>query len=164
MALTDLVLMPGEHYQDICNAIREKNGQTQDIVSGDAGELIRAIQTGEEDLLSFIFSSYALGIYTPNTDLSGASAITHNLGVAPNFYCIFAVNSSTVGSGYLISGIGTKTAGSSGYVSYIYNSTTGTLTPARGTFSSSSSSFNLIATSVKYKANVDYYWIVGVTK
>jgi hypothetical protein len=43
MALTDIVMMPGADYQDICDAIREKNGQTDSIVSGQVGTLIRAI-------------------------------------------------------------------------------------------------------------------------
>lgn len=160
MALTDIVMMPGADYQDICDAIREKNGQTAKIKSGNAGSLIRAIQTGGgEDALSQIFSSYKVGIFTPTQDTSGISAVTHGLGVTPNFYCIFAVNSSTVGTGYIVNAIGTKTAGSSGYVVYLHGST-----QAKGTFSSSATTFNLIASSGKYKSGVTYFWIVGVTK
>lgn len=35
MSLTDVVLMPGEDYQDICNAVRAKTGKTDLLKSGD---------------------------------------------------------------------------------------------------------------------------------
>ena len=51
MALTDMVIMPGADYQDACDAIREKDGSTAVIKSGDMGAKIRAIETGSPDAL-----------------------------------------------------------------------------------------------------------------
>lgn len=48
MNLTDMVIMPGDHYQDACNAIREKTGGTNLIRSGEMGAQIRSITTGVE--------------------------------------------------------------------------------------------------------------------
>lgn len=49
MALTDYVIMPGADYQDACDAIRERDGSTGAIKSGELGEKIRSlvgVQTG----------------------------------------------------------------------------------------------------------------------
>lgn len=46
MSLTDYVVMPGEDYQAICDAIREKTETTEPIKSGDAAGMIQGIQGG----------------------------------------------------------------------------------------------------------------------
>lgn len=46
MALTDYVIMPSADYLDACNAIREKDGSTALIKSGEMGSKIRAISGG----------------------------------------------------------------------------------------------------------------------
>ena len=43
MALTDYVIMPGADYQDACDAIRERDGSTGVIKSGELGERIRSL-------------------------------------------------------------------------------------------------------------------------
>lgn len=48
MSLTDYVIMPGEDYQAICDAIREKTETTEPIKSGDAAGMIQAFQGGGE--------------------------------------------------------------------------------------------------------------------
>ena len=44
--MSEFVIMPKEHYQGACDAIREKTGGTDLIVSGDMESSIRGIQSG----------------------------------------------------------------------------------------------------------------------
>lgn len=160
MALTEMVMMPGVDYQNICDAIRAKNGQTDLIKSGEAADLILNLPTGGDG--PEIFSVYKTGEYTPTADASGLTTkITHDLGVEPDFYCIYAKPGQTVGTGYLVSALGIKT-GTTGQVMYIHGTTA-----AKGLYSTSyltSTQFSMGASSGKYKAGVTYVWIVGVTK
>ena len=51
--MTEYVVMPGSHYQEICNALREKTGERIDTL-GVAGEFIRMtlpVQAREGDIL-----------------------------------------------------------------------------------------------------------------
>ena len=43
--LTELVIMPGQDYKDICNAVRAKTGKAGDLVSGDLPRAINSIET-----------------------------------------------------------------------------------------------------------------------
>lgn len=45
--MTRYVLMPGAHYQDICNAVREKTGKTQLLRSGEISGEIRGLSTDD---------------------------------------------------------------------------------------------------------------------
>lgn len=272
--LTDLVLMPGQDYKNICDAIRTKNGQTEDIVSGEAASLILNLPTGTgididlnlltagqdqvlqgydflssdgviksgnipskvldedsyaittimkenyftsiafteetfaipEQSVSFIhtpineenfgtagpeqvlsgytfsskdgivipgqlqisggtpgnFSSYKTGIYTPTSDTACNVSITHNLGQSPDFVCIYAVNSSSnYGKGYLISSFGTKTVGTSWQGIYLYYSQLAATGAGKATFMVTNTTFNINLSSLKYKAGINYEWIVG---
>lgn len=50
MSLTEMVLMPGADYQEICEAVREKTGSTDRIKSGDLPSQIKGIEShGLED-------------------------------------------------------------------------------------------------------------------
>lgn len=155
MALTELVVMPGVDYQDICDAIREKNGQTSSIVSGQAGDLIRAIQTNNEEKPEKI-SSFKFGIWTAPSGLTMTNTnISHNLGTTPNFYCIFAPTTATIDSTRVSHAMGTKKGGV-----IIRRGTSNTNT---GTFKCDSSTFSLGGTYY-YQAGATYIWIVGVSE
>lgn len=158
MALTDLVLMPGADYEDICKAIRKKTGTTDPIKSYEASGLIEGISGGIPEN----FSSYKTGTYIPSSDTAGSTVIKHGLGQTPNFFCIYAKGSSLPGSGYIVSGMGTKLIGSTGQGMYIYGTTAGTAAGKSGFFSASASTFSLQAGTNKYKSGVTYEWIVGV--
>ncbi len=49
MALTELVMMPGEDYQAICDAVRNKTGTTSLLCSGEVAPAIEAIVTEGTD-------------------------------------------------------------------------------------------------------------------
>ena len=53
MALTDYVIMPGEDYQAICDAVREKTGKTEALKSGDLSAEVAQIEVddGSKDQL-----------------------------------------------------------------------------------------------------------------
>ena len=274
MALTDLVLMPGADYQDICKAIRKKTGITDPIKSHEASKLIEGITTGTgididlnlltagqdqvlqgydflssdgviksgnipskildedsyaittnmkencftsiafteetfaipEQSVSFIhtpinaenfgtagpeqvlsgytfsskdgivipgqlqisggtpgnFSSYKTGIYTPTSDTACSISIAHNLGQSPDFVCIYAVNNSpNYGMGYLISSFGTKTVGTSWQGIYLYYSQLAATGAGKATFMVTNTTFSINLSSLKYKAGINYEWIVG---
>ena len=44
--MTDMVIMPGSHYQAICDAVRAKTGNTAVLKSGDLAEAIAGISGG----------------------------------------------------------------------------------------------------------------------
>ena len=44
--LSELVIMPGKDYIDICNAVRSKTGQSDDLVSGELPMAIQSIESG----------------------------------------------------------------------------------------------------------------------
>ena len=157
MALTELVLMPGAHYQDICNAIREKNGQTEDILSGDAGDLIRAIESGGGGIeMPEKITKLKFGIWTAPAGLTmSTTEITHNLGEVPNFYCIWAPTTATIGTTYISHAMGTKKGG--------VVIRRGTSTSNNGSFKSSETTFSLGGTYY-YQANATYIWMVGVSE
>lgn len=46
MSLTNMVIMPGSDYQEVCDAIREKTGGIDPIKSGDMAAQIRGISSG----------------------------------------------------------------------------------------------------------------------
>lgn len=43
--LTELVIMPGQDYINICNAVRAKTGKTSDLVSGELSQEINSIES-----------------------------------------------------------------------------------------------------------------------
>ena len=51
MSLTDNVVMPGLHYQEICNAVRLKTGGTELLKSGEIAPLIRSLSSGTPSLI-----------------------------------------------------------------------------------------------------------------
>lgn len=55
MALTNMVIMPGSDYQDICDAIREKTGSTDVIKSGDMADQIRNIAGNSTEMCTVTF-------------------------------------------------------------------------------------------------------------
>lgn len=155
MALTEYVVMPGADYQDICDAIREKNGQTDSIVSGQAGTLIRAIQSGGVEMPEKI-TKLKFGLWTAPSGLTMSTTnITHNLGVVPNFYCIFAPTTATIGTYYISHAMGTQKGG--------VVIRRGTTNSNSGTFKSTATTFSL-GGSYYYQANTTYIWIVGVSE
>ena len=166
MALTDLVLMPGADYQDICDAIREKNGQSGAILSGDAGDLIRAIQGGGGDIPS-VFTKFDSGTLTyTSAQQVNNTKITHNLGEAPNFICIYAKNNGALlSANAMVSCIITKLAGSSffGMTTYYSNIVT-TAVVKMGSFQINENNFTVSpgAASIVFKANTTYEWIAAV--
>lgn len=46
MALTEMVIMPGEDYQAICDSVRAKTGATELLKSGEVSKAIDGIETG----------------------------------------------------------------------------------------------------------------------
>lgn len=157
MALTDIVMMPGADYQDICDAIREKNGQTAKIKSGEAGDLIRAIETGGGEIeMPEKITQLKFGTWTAPSGLTmSTTEITHNLGTAPNFYCIWAPTIATIGTTYISHAMGTKKGG--------VVIRRGTSSSNNGSFKSNETGFSLGGTYY-YQANTTYIWMVGVSE
>lgn len=62
MSLTDMVIMPGSHYQAICDAVRAKTGGTDILKSGDLAAAIAGIAAGgassEDALIARTLTSY----------------------------------------------------------------------------------------------------------
>ncbi|MDD7652186.1 MAG: leucine-rich repeat protein [Candidatus Faecousia sp.] len=62
MSLTDMVIMPGSHYQAICDAVRAKTGDTAVLKSGDLAAAIAGIAGGgassEDALIARTPTSY----------------------------------------------------------------------------------------------------------
>lgn len=62
MSLTDMVIMPGSHYQAICDAVRAKTGDTAVLKSGDLAAAIAGIAGGgassEDALIARTLTSY----------------------------------------------------------------------------------------------------------
>lgn len=50
--MNDFVIMPKKDYQDICNIVREKTGETDLIKSGELTAKIESISGGIEDIPS----------------------------------------------------------------------------------------------------------------
>lgn len=46
MSLTNHVVMPGTHYQEICNAVRAKTGDTSMLTSGEIAPIINSLSSG----------------------------------------------------------------------------------------------------------------------
>ena len=44
MALTEMVIMPGEDYQAICDSVRAKTGRTELLKSGEVAPAINGIE------------------------------------------------------------------------------------------------------------------------
>lgn len=70
--MTDMVIMPGSHYQAICDAVRAKTGDTAVLKSGDLAAAIEEIQcAGENTIVPFIentittFSNEELTVIAP---------------------------------------------------------------------------------------------------
>lgn len=55
--MTDMVIMPGSHYQAICNAVRAKTGDTAALKSGDLAAAIAAASGGQTERGSFVTDS-----------------------------------------------------------------------------------------------------------
>lgn len=70
--MTDMVIMPGSHYQAICDAVRAKTGDTAKLKSGDLAAAIAGISGGG---VSGIYITHV----TPEVD-SNTLTIHHNLG------------------------------------------------------------------------------------
>ena len=75
--LTELVIMPGKDYKDICEAVRLKTGQSGDLVSGELPKAIQSIESG-----SGIDTSY--GTAVENDIAQGAIAFVKDKQVVGN--------------------------------------------------------------------------------
>lgn len=51
MSLTDNVVMPGVHYQEICDVVRAKTGGTDLLTSGEIAPIIRSLGSGIPNLV-----------------------------------------------------------------------------------------------------------------
>lgn len=51
MSLTDYVIMPGIHYQAICDAVRAKTGGTNLLISGEIAPLIKSLDSSVTNLV-----------------------------------------------------------------------------------------------------------------
>lgn len=89
--MTDMVIMPGSHYQAICDAVRAKTGGTAVLKSGDLAAEIAGIAGGGNSGLS-----YGMGEFVFDEDISSSSsgrlAIPHNLGEIPDCIIVWSDN------------------------------------------------------------------------
>lgn len=88
--MTDMVIMPGSHYQAICDAVRAKTGGTAVLKSGDLAAEIAGIAGGGNSGLS-----YDMGEFVFDADISSnsrTSAIQHNLGEIPDCIIVWSDN------------------------------------------------------------------------
>ena len=85
MSLTDMVIMPGSHYQAICDAVRAKTGGTAVLKSGELAAAIAGIAGGGNSGLS-----YDIGEFVLENDINSSSLyINHNLGEPPGFILVW---------------------------------------------------------------------------
>ena len=84
MSLTDMVIMPGSHYQAICDAVRAKTGGTAVLKSGDLAAVISGIAGGGNSGLS-----YDMGEFVLENDINSSLYINHNLGEPPGFILVW---------------------------------------------------------------------------
>lgn len=84
MALTDYIIMPGDHYQAACDKIRERTGKTDMIRSADMAAEIDNIPSGSE-------LTVLTGTFTPAEDTKNIS-VSHNLGKMPKIIFVFLEN------------------------------------------------------------------------
>ena len=91
MSLTDTVIMPGSHYQAICDAVRAKTGDTAVLKSGELAAAIAGIAGGGNSGLS-----YDMGEFVLDADISSNNAyipaIPHNLGEVPDCIIVWSDN------------------------------------------------------------------------
>lgn len=91
MSLTDMVIMPGSHYQAICDAVRAKTGGTAVLKSGELAAAIAGIAGGGNSGLS-----YDMGEFVFDADIVSTSytipAIQHNLGEIPDCIIVWSDN------------------------------------------------------------------------
>lgn len=85
MSLTDMVIMPGSHYQAICDAVRAKTGGTAVLKSGELAAAIAGIAGGGNSGLS-----YDMGEFVLENDINAPTPyINHNLGEPPGFILVW---------------------------------------------------------------------------
>lgn len=83
--MTDMVIMPGSHYQAICDAVRAKTGDTAVLKSGDLKAAIESIVGGGSSGIA-----YDMGEFVLENDINSASLyINHNLGEPPGFILVW---------------------------------------------------------------------------
>lgn len=70
MNFNDFALIPKADYKDACDAIREKTGETDSIVSGEMGGLIRSITTGGAELTIVATTKSGATVTATKGDLS----------------------------------------------------------------------------------------------
>ncbi len=89
--MTDMVIMPGSHYQAICDAVRAKTGGTAVLKSGDLAAAIAGIAGGGNSGIS-----YDMGEFVFDADISSNNgripAIQHNLGEIPDCIIVWSDN------------------------------------------------------------------------
>ena len=82
--MTDMVIMPGSHYQAICDAVRAKTGDTAALKSGELAAAIESIVGGGSSGLA-----YDMGEFVLDADSTSFDKIYHRLGEIPGFVLVW---------------------------------------------------------------------------
>lgn len=89
--MTDMVIMPGSHYQAICDAVRAKTGDTAVLKSGDLEAAIESIVGGGSSGLAYDMGEFVLDADIPSNK-AYIPAIPHNLGEVPDCIIVWSDN------------------------------------------------------------------------
>lgn len=79
-----IVITDNQHYADIANALREKNGSAQMYKPSEMAAAILAISSG-----SGIGLAYDMGTFTVDADTQTGFSVSHNLGAVPYFMMVW---------------------------------------------------------------------------
>lgn len=109
--MTDMVIMPGSHYQAICDAVRAKTGDTAALKSGELAAAIAAASGGQTERGSFVTDS-TLRISIPCGFEPDVIVIKRHKGVNPDrdLQCLFSliiIKNILIGGRYIAADGGT---------------------------------------------------------
>ena len=95
--MSEFVIMPKEHYEGACDAIREKIGSTDLILSGDMENNIRSIETGidmsEANVTSSDLAKNVVAYGADGNKVTGnVETISGSLSVSSNNYYVNSTN------------------------------------------------------------------------
>lgn len=163
-------LVEGSSLVRIASAVRRKTGTYVKLTLDDMVTAIDGIETGS---LPSGVTALDSGTFTPASDVTTPRTQLHNLGVAPNFFFLFAEGESVSHTDFnyyishefgLVQGFtGTQSGAVFRIVRYSNGNTFQQLVAAGAAASYNANAFQIYASSTySLKAGVTYRWVAGV--